>query len=85
MSYAQATMRYKGHNVTVILNDNQIMIEAPIYLAKIWAKKQLKTVAEDCKIDLTEENGKIFISNNKISEFKEKAIPMLRSCIEKLT
>jgi hypothetical protein len=80
MSYAQATMRYKGYNVTVKLIGNQVKIEAPIYLAKIWAKKQLKQVAKDCKIDLVEGNGNIFISYRNISEFKEKAIPMLRKC-----
>ena len=80
MSYVQATMRYKGYNVTVKLIGNQIKIEAPIYWAKIWAKKQLKKVAEDCKIDLTEVDGNIFIGHRQIYEFEEKAIPMLKKC-----
>ena len=78
MSYAQAIMRYKGHNVTVKLIGNQIMIDATIYLARVWAKKQLHTVAKECKIDVIVANDKFFISPRNISKFKKKAIPKLQ-------
>ena len=79
MSY-YATMRYKSHSVTVKLIGNQVIIDAPIYLAKVWAQKKLKEVAKEYEIELTEIQGIFFISHSKKAMFEEKIIPELEKC-----
>jgi len=79
MSY-YATMRYKSHSVTVLLIGSQIFIDAPIYRAKVWAKKRLKEVAKEYEIELTEIQGTFLISHSEKAILGEKIIPELEKC-----